>query len=618
MVLRAATLAWLGLAMAASAQSGRESRRDVLFREVLSSGERHYDQQTHLVRDASPDERHDEQTDQATEASGRSNVARGSLEYAVALLKFSRDAAASHRAGDPESQEAGSPLGQRANEILRAVLFAQDGKPGSPTYGNFRWYAEDTRVRQAKAVLYVAPWLAYIAQEYGGRSRRRTGSLDATTHELLWDALPLALHAVREREVDVQQTSAYLLRIASMTYLGRITRRPRDVAAAAEALDEWLAFVGEHGIGEYNSPSAMADSIVALQWVWQAARQESTRVRAEQALYLLYRDVLEHYHAASGMPAGACEEAYEAEYRRGEGPLRYLLWYHLGRPEVRTLEPWALVHAVQTYAPNDGLFGLVGPATYPREVRRHVARRVGRGVDTVTYLAPEFSLGTQSGEGGAGQAPLLFTYRSGQPRASGYLHPVPNPVPLNSVQKGNAAICSFVFREQELSGKGFRGLWGSLGSTDAVSEVLIAGRPWDRESVGLEPHTPICARVSRAYIAMIALEVDTLKVEQSPLTRETPVALRIEDGEVAIGVALRAAKGYAPGAKEPLRAGVAILVESGSRFGSLAEFGAFIAGGDLQETRAGSRHTVSWRCGDIELRLEHDLQTLEIAPEPPG
>ena len=571
-----------GLVAAVTACADLDERRTRLYQEVLTYGDQNCDATEHLVRDRA----------------GKLNVVRGSLEYAAALLDTHRDAA-------------------RASQVVKAVLFRQDGRPGSPTYGSFRWYADDRKVRDPDSVLFVAPWLAYLAENYSERTHQGRGGLDRDTEELAWDALPLALHAVRAREPDVQQTASYLMRIAALTWLGQLTRRPQEVSAAADALDEWLAFVAQHGIGEYNSPRPLTESIVALQWLWQVVRNRTTQQRAEMALHVLYERLLQHYHAPSGLIAGACNQAFESEYTLGQGPARYLLWYQLGQPPVGQFEPYALVHAVQTYRPGDDLLHLAAPDSYPREVPQRLLRRVGRGVMTDTYLTGNFSLGTQSGEGGPSQVPILWTYQTTEPRASGFLYPLPSPTPLNSVQERNAAICCFLFGERQTVGEGFRGVWGSLGPEAAVPEVLIGGQPWDRQSVGIAPHTPICAKVYHTYVALVPLEVDALKITEAPLTPERPVALRLAKGEVAFGIAVRAASGLGPGPTQPLRAGVAIRVESGDRFDSLADFARFIASGQLQETRSGPTHTVTWTCGDTHLVLQHDLKTLEMqSPSP--
>ncbi len=570
---------WLMAALACGhAVSDVAERQERMLQGALAYGREHWDAESGLVRDWL----------------GHLNVAQCSLEYAVALLK-----------------SGGS--GERIDKTLRAVVFSQDGNPGSSTYGGFQWYGGEPRRFHPDAVYFLTPWLVYIAQEWCSGVKAHGGPVKRETAELVRDTLPLSLHALRKGDPDPAETHKALLRAAGLIMAGQALGQDEAVTQGGAELEAWLDFTAEHGVGEYNSATNSVYSILAVQWIWQTARDEQLKSRAGLALEYLYRDLFLHYHGGSGCLAGPSSLSYDRDHLYGAGISRYLLYHQLGQPELEAVDPFAMVDVVQRYRPAERVLKIAREPQLPRTVRTRTVRRAGRNVRTCTYITAPYSLGTQSGEGTELQVPIFITYQTDNQRPTGFIRPAPNPTPLDAVQHESRALCCFTYGERELVGRGLIGWQGSLGPAEGLGELLIAGRPWDRQPVAVGAHTPLCGQFFDAYVAAIPLETEAQKVKDGVASREQPVRLSVEGGEVWLKGIIRQAKGLARGSRQPLRSGLALWLASSDEFPSLAAFAQAVGAAELVEQREGNIHTVQWSFpGGDTLELSHDLKELKV------
>ena len=124
-------LIWSG---ALSGADFREANR-VLRDGAIEYGNKNFDPATKLVLRADK---------------GKLDVCQSSLEYAAALLSANQQI-------------------DRANANIAAVLTYHDLQESSRTFGNFRWWHGEEKVRDRNAVAFMSPWLAHLTMEYGDR-----------------------------------------------------------------------------------------------------------------------------------------------------------------------------------------------------------------------------------------------------------------------------------------------------------------------------------------------------------------------------------------------------------------------------------------------------------------
>jgi hypothetical protein len=290
------------LSCGASARAADFTQPNRFIRDgVIRYGNAEFDPQSNLVRRV--DRHHN----------GRLDICQHSLEYAAALLA------------------AGEQI-KRANAVLTAVLDHQDLDKDSPTFGNFHWWHDETRVRDRNAVCFMSPWLSHIALEHSEK-------LTPDNLGRLREALRHCIKGVRSHGSGVDYTNIWLLKAASLVMLGRALGEDDLQTDGARRIDEWIAYTTENGISEYNSPCYNAVNVYALEWIHHYASDEKLRRKVAQCLDYLYADVFQHWHWEAGIGAGTHSRAYDRDRDTGRSLVSCLVFKQCGQPlrqEVRS------------------------------------------------------------------------------------------------------------------------------------------------------------------------------------------------------------------------------------------------------------------------------------------
>ena len=377
---------------------------------------------------------------------GRPTVPRGALEYAAALLTADL-------------------LPQCADGIVNDVLATQAAPGAGRQAGAFPWQLGSEPDPAATA--YVVPWLAYIQRELNEK-------LPAQTRARLAAALQPALNAVRRLKVTPAQTGLFLMKTGAEAMLARELEGEAGPAKSGVAADlaAWTKFTQENGIPEAQSPSYSVDAVAGLNWVWIAAPDEETRAAAGAGLEYLHHDLALRYHPKSAMVAGALVRAFPRDYVTGMSASQYLLYAQYGRPELSSAPPFAMFLTLSGFVP-----GAESQAAAILDVPRTVASRVP-GRTSTTYLDPQFSVGTMSGEVASGTVPVLLTYPN-DTRPSAYCVVQPLPARVAAVQEGARALVSFDFDDIGYDhARVHAGVEVHLGTEDAVDRVLVNQTPY--------------------------------------------------------------------------------------------------------------------------------------------
>jgi hypothetical protein len=459
---------------------------------AIAYGNAHFDRETRLVR----------RTDKGHH---QLDVCQHSLEYAAALLA------------------AGQQV-DRANAVLAAVLDHQDVDPDSRTFGNFRWWHSDRRVRDRNAVAFMSPWLSHIAMDFGEQ-------LTDENAARLQEALDRAVRGVRAHGSGPDYTNIWLLKAASLVLIGRALDRPGVTADGAERLDQWIEYTAENGISEYNSPCYAAVNIYAVEWIHHYAPDDALRNQAAGLLNYLYADAFQQWHWQAAIAAGTHSRAYEPDRDTGKSLVSCLVFKQCGQPLRLSLRSFLYVFAVNDYPVPEPIRAAARKQGMLPLDMRYTVLRGAEAVDCAVHVRPEFSLATQTGrrpvynDRPLWDIPLKITYAGTKTeRRATYISPKPTTkhATIASLQHGPAAI---VLYEVDLSdGKLHQGRLRLNIEPDEggmCEEILVDGRRYDRQPVKLRSGAVFGWRVADTLVALRLLDARGLVNDaDSQSTRE--------------------------------------------------------------------------------------------------
>lgn len=222
---------------------------------------------------------------------------------------------------------------QRALEIVRE---RQDRDPASKTYGNIRWYLDDTRVVDRNGVEFVVRHAALLWLLY---RERLTPAQRAPLEEML----RLARTGITQHVVPVSYTNIFLMKAWNLIALGEGLE---DAALATEGrrmLRDWLDYTARHGITEYLSPTYYAVDLECLALIHNLTRDDETRALAQRGLDAVWSDLALHWHAPAGRLGGVHSRDYNRLYNTGD---INLLAARAGWPSAREarVEPGPYAH----------------------------------------------------------------------------------------------------------------------------------------------------------------------------------------------------------------------------------------------------------------------------------
>jgi len=578
------TLACIGFGQANAGEFERANR--FLRHGAIQYGDANFDPKTNLVWRTDPPEE-------------RLDVCQHSLEYAAALL------------------DAGQRI-ERANAIVSAVLDHQDVDPESPTFGNFRWWHGETRVRDRNAVCFMSPWLSYLVIEHRQK-------LSEENRRRLCEAMERCIRAVRAHASGPDYTNIWLLKAASMVTLGRALGRAELEADGEERIDHWIQYTAGNGISEYNSPCYNAVDVYALEWIYHYASEGAFRRKVAECLNYLYADIFQHWHWQAGIGAGTHSRAYDCDRDTGRSLVSCLVFKQCGQPLRERLRSFIYVFAVNDYpvpariraaARKDGM--------YPFRMRYRVLK--GRqGVECSLYMTADFSLGTQTGRRPVynnrpyWDLPFKITYAGTKTeRRSSYITPIPTTkhATVASLQHGPAAI---VLYEVDLAKSNIPTAIMRLNIEPAeggmVDEMFVDGRAYDRRPIQLRAGTLIGWRVGRTLVSVRLLRSRTVNGAGG------------QEGQADAGYRLSVIGGAGlcldglltepprPVDQNNLRCGFVVACASTRGHRTLADFLDTVGHWSLEEDLTADKHAIDWRTNQGHLNLVWDGPSNRVITE---
>lgn len=583
---------------------GEAERRARLLEEAERVLDSRWDDAVSMVRDREHASRHSP---------------RGNLGYADALL----------RRGRPEDVE-------RAERAIRATLQAQERREQDAHYGNFRWWLEDSCVTDLNAVEFVLDGLNHLVRAHAGR-------LAPETLSAMRDAIALGLREIDRLDVHPSYTNIALSDICNSVLGGEAVGDSYYVERGARRLDEWWTFTNASGAPhEFNSPTYCAVDISRLATLAEHTRDRAIALKARMGEERLWLQVASHYHPALAQLAGPHSRSYYDGWTGTGGYLKLLLWRLLGDDDLRAESP---------YVPDTREEGHGGSATIDvrcpeyaldlmRQPRRCYETRettdAAGGVDTYTYMTPEYALGTASKTYGVGE-PLeiwpgfnsisLFFRRDGGARFGSLIarylsddaerarmgHDLWDEGVFVGAQHRNRAIVAYGLRPRMRNASSQR-LSVRMLRVDAGSEVLVDGEPVREFPRRLRPEQRVVIAEGGVYVALVLLR-------QSDMGSDAPTELNVADGVLTLDVYnyLGPPKNFweyrslaGPFFRDNVRNGFVLEVAERSEFAGADEFDRHVAASTLADSLDGHAREITYASGDGTLSLRYDLR--DMAP----
>jgi hypothetical protein len=532
---------------------------------------------------------------------------------------------------------------QIAERILHKVIGMQERRQGDPHHGNFRWLFEDEVVTDLNAVQFLLEGLVHILQRAADRLS------DGTTREI-FDCMRLAFEEVDRLDVHWTYTNIYLLDVMNSILGGEVLSEARIEERGVLRLRRWAERTRAAGAShEFNSPTYSAVQITALAALGQFAKNAEARALALEMEQFLWRHVARHFHAPTLQLAGPHSRAYRHDVTGAPGFLKVLLYRLLGEPRLLAQTPYysgpgregdVLVALTEYHCPSDAL--AMFRRTETLEVRDAPSREMG--METATYLTPEFALGTMSYPYGVGDPPepwpqhnscVLYYTRDREPRYGvlycRYLMNEGGPF-ASMHESGRTAVDLWdlgVFRTAQRRGdavvaygvlpyllfpvSSLRLDVRVLGPDDG-GELLVAGQSFrSDEPLTVPPGASVGIADGEVYIGLRPLEPTQLGHEAPAVLwrddRETVLSIYNYRGPAKVFWEYRTLSG--PFFKGNVCNGFALRVAPRRDHGSLADFLAALGRTPLSDEMAGSRRRIGFGGGATGLTLEYDLRDMQ-------
>jgi hypothetical protein len=319
----------------------------------------------------------------------RVHTIRESLQYAALLL------------ASPEGSDC-----QRAEDIIRAALAAQDREPDSDLRGVFRYYLEDDWDKitypDRNWADFCGTWLLVSGKRFGDR-------LSEECLDMVRDSLREAAGAIRRRDMGAHYTNIAALgtfvTLVGGEWLGDEDLRAYGFSRFAALQDH----VNRNGgsFEEYNSPTYSRVTMTALLLLRWLDPDTAVRDGVEDLLDLLWESVSLHYHPATGQLAGPHSRAYPVVGLSSLHPVFYKITRgELGGDpdgEPPKLAASGVTSLIPVYCPDrakERLFSRIGSRTVHEVVRVDEgdagSAPPGRFTQLTSYLTGSYCIGTAS------------------------------------------------------------------------------------------------------------------------------------------------------------------------------------------------------------------------------
>lgn len=574
-----------------------------LFAEGMAAWHRRFDEQAGLI---------EQRTD-----TGIYHPIRESFGYAYALV-----------------QAEGATAIPQAERILRRALQAQERNPANPHYGGFKWMDEDRSVTDLNAVQFVLEQILPFLIDYGDYIS------PALRAELL-EAVRLGAEEIARLNVAVWYTNITLLDTLNTVLAGQVLGDEGLLQRGRQRIDEWIAYTNRSGaVPEYNSPTYAAVDLAALAELAHRAIDHVIRVKAQVMEERLWIHTALHYHHPTAQLAGPHSRAYHNDVTGGICMIKRALFRVLG--DERLLRR-------STYAPHRQDEGSVVAGRCPYHPPRYLMRLlqakperfsitetavVDMGIDLMTFMTPNYALGTAS----VGHHPqndrLILYYRVPEPRLVGvlfsryivnekafgsYYHPTDRSMANNlndegmfwGLQHENKSIALYALEPQH---DPVHSLKTEIYVLDAASlgEVWVNEAPVTLGSIPqrLNPHDTVFIADGDLYIALRPLE-------PSNLGDDAPILLAERNGELVLSIYnyyqgepkrfWEYASLSGPFYRQNIRAGFILEVGERAEYGNFAAFRQHMMRSVIDDRLVGTVRTVRYASGADLLELSVDL-----------
>jgi hypothetical protein len=279
-----------------------------------------------------------------------------------------------------------------AEQVLRKCLDAQNMDAASKRYGTVPWRQNHPEIDDPNAIEFTLHGAAPALLLYNDR-------LPAEMRQYLKPHLVAGITAMRAHHVPVSYTNIYLMKATNLLLLGQYLSDPSAIADGKQMLTNWLAFVKENGITEYDSPTYASIVLNCLTPAHDRSNDADAKQLLKTCLDFVWADLAANYFSGQQTICGAqsrnysftssinilCNNYYVEGLRETPGPLGL---FNEG--------PDTYINAVESgpdgYHPDAELLAL---AHLPI---RLIHQRVGAepGMDRTTYITPDIAIGSAS------------------------------------------------------------------------------------------------------------------------------------------------------------------------------------------------------------------------------
>lgn len=432
----------------------------------------------------------------------------------------------------------------RANRIVTALLegyLYRDKYRGMRQWGAFSRHYQpvvplDTDDYDSNWVNFLSPFLGYLLLEH-------EAALEPATLRVVRRVLPLVASELYALQNRVTYTNIYLLRCAGQMMYARVFNDLFYARVAKHDFAKWRDLVLARGFQEFNSPNYGYIDVWALSCVYIYAVDAEVQATARLLLEWFLLDYGLHYHPVTFAKCGTAGRMGDADRDHGRGSHANVFYQYFGYPDLGSIggSGTRLLTNREWYPPR--VFGEVAiNKSLPLVVTAH-----SYGVDRYTYVAPNYTLATQSGArfpehagstaaGMSGQALKLYaTYAANYPRADGedprvscWFDVNPHYNVFNSIQHHGTAVSTVNLDAATDKRDDAYWLAGYLGARAGLSEIRVNNLPWNGTPVALDSADCVCFRVNDTYVALRATpnRVSTIVGDAGvPVTPTRPTVL---------------------------------------------------------------------------------------------
>jgi hypothetical protein len=502
---------------------------------AVAYGLQHLDPETGLIRDAN----------------GAPNLAESSIGFVAAALATGQEL-------------------ETALKVLDRLLACQQAD--GPQQGHFPWQLDRTPVPAPDAGLYLAPLLGYLA-------RHHTPALGPERHQRLQAACRALLTALSRLPLQPADDARWLLRAAARASLSAALSDPEGPAVAEVAA--WTALVTTTGLPNGHSATFDAVRLVALKWIYEFSSAEA-RPQLLPALTLAATDLALRTDRTAGLLTGSLWQAYPTDYLLAGGFARYVLYTDFGAPPPPSVEPYALAALLPSWRAPLALTTLAD--TLPRQLTTRSLS--GPLAQTTTYLAPGFSLGTQSGLVGESSIPLLATFTQPSLRPTLYLFASPLPCHAQAVQSGGLALLSFNFDRIGVGSRRTAWVRGLLGRAEDIEAVYCYGSRWNDQPTSLGERETVVFSTRGCFVGLMLTRVGPAADQDGPPAKPATLRWSHENRQGDLTLTINARHDDYPLSRplQNVRAGVVISIVPQADYLNLEAFAREFATGRFKQT----------------------------------